>query len=272
MKFSEQFCVKLDTKVNLAGIDPNNTLDYHKKEPAELETANAVAHIAQMQYELYAENKQSLLVVLQAMDAGGKDGTINHVFAALNPQGCRTMSFKVPTANEAAHDFLWRCHNAAPRHGEVVIFNRSHYEDVLITRVHGQVSAAECSKRYKYINHFESLLADNRTRIVKLFLHIDAEEQLKRLTERVQDPEKQWKITLADFEERRFWPDYQQAFEDVFNACNTATAPWFIIPANKKWFRNLAVAKIIEEALMDMQIKLPEPSADLPEVRKLLKL
>lgn len=272
MNFSQQFIVPQGEKVSLESINPNQTLGFKKGKKALQETQETLAEIAQLQYNLYAESKQSLLVILQAMDAAGKDGTINHVFIALNPQGGRVASFKVPTPIEASHDFLWRCHKEAPKHGEIVIFNRSHYEDILVYKVHNLIDKEECNKRFQHINNFEELLADNHTKIVKFFLHINQEEQLERFQQRIYDPAKQWKIALADYQERQYWSSYQQTYEEIFAKCNSKEAPWYIIPANKKWFRNLAVAKIIAETLREMSIELPPPSPDLEQVKKLLKM
>jgi len=225
--------------------------------------------IARLQNDLYFENRQSLLIVLQALDAGGKDGTINNVFSAMNPQGCRVQSFKTPTPLEQAHDFLWRVHSVAPRTGEVVIFNRSYYESVLVEKVHKYASAREIEFRYGAINHFEELLCFHRTRIVKFYLHISKAEQLRRFVRRLKSPEKHWKISANDYPERKFWDDYIAAFEAALTHCSTSIAPWFIIPADNKTFRNLAVSEIILRTLDDMKIKVPEPSVDLQQTRKL---
>ena len=225
--------------------------------------------IARLQNDLYFENRQSLLIVLQALDAGGKDGTINNVFSAMNPQGCRVQSFKVPTPLEQAHDFLWRVHSVAPRTGEVVIFNRSYYESVLVEKVHHYASAREIEFRYGAINHFEELLSFHRTRIVKFYLHISKAEQLRRFVRRLKSPEKHWKISANDYPERKYWDDYIAAFEAALTRCSTAIAPWFVIPADSKTFRNLAVSEIILRTLEDMKIKIPKPSVDLEKTRKL---
>ncbi len=222
-----------------------------------------------LQYRLYAENRQSLLIVLQALDAGGKDGTINHVMATMNPQGCRVQAFKVPTPLEAAHDFLWREHCVAPRHGEVVIFNRSHYEDVLAGRVHGETDGKILKEHFQAINDFERLLHGNRTTIVKFFLHISKEEQLKRFGERLNDPAKHWKISESDYRERDFWDDYMEAFNDIFRHCSPETAPWFIIPADNKKFRNLAVSEILVQTLEHMNPVIPPATVDLEKIREL---
>jgi PPK2 family polyphosphate:nucleotide phosphotransferase len=197
------------------------------------------------------------------MDAGGKDGTIRHVMSGLNPQGCHVTSFKVPTEEELAHDYLWRVHRAVPAKGEIGIFNRSHYGDVLVVRVHNLVPRRVWSERYEQINGFEKILADNDVTIVKFFLHISKEEQKKRLQERLDDPAKHWKVSEADFEERRFWPDYIKAYEDALSKCSTPWAPWYVIPADHKWFRNLAVADILVSTLEDMDMRFPKSKLDL---------
>jgi PPK2 family polyphosphate:nucleotide phosphotransferase len=210
-----------------------------------------------LQAALYAEGKHSLLVVLQAMDAGGKDGTIRSVFAGVNPQGVRVASFKAPTANELAHDFLWRVHAQAPARGEITIFNRSHYEDVLVARVHELVPKAVWEGRYDHIRAFEALLHDAGTSIVKLMLHISPDEQRERLQERVDDPAKRWKFNLGDLEERKRWADYQQAFQDAITHTSTGDAPWHVIPADRNWYRDWAVLSILVDALERLDPQYP---------------
>jgi len=252
----------------LAYRDPGATgpnLDKHK---ARARLADLGARLRELQYLLYAEQQRSLLVVLQAMDAGGKDGTIRHVFACMNPQGVRVTPFRQPTATEAAHDFLWRIHRATPGRGEVAIFNRSHYEDVLIARVHKLVPRKVWQRRYRHINEFESLLADEGTVILKFFLHISAEEQWRRLRRRLDDPHRHWKISEADFSEHRYWDDYQQAYEDALAKCSTEAAPWYVIPANHKWYRNLVVSRILVEHLESLHLRFPEPRVDIASLRK----
>ncbi len=268
MQWSEKFMVRSDKKLKMDKIDPDCTWHCESKDWAAKEVAKLTERMKILQAELYAENRQSLLIVLQAMDAGGKDGTVNHVFAPLNPQGCRVQSFKVPSSLEAAHDFLWRVHAVVPKKGEVVIFNRSHYEDVLVTRVHGLVDKKECFERYNEINNFESLLARNNTRIVKFYLHISNDEQLARFIDRLDNPEKNWKISPNDYKERDYWNDYMTAFEDTLNNCSTEHAPWFVIPANHKYYRDLAIASIMVEVMESMKIKMPAPQVDIPSVRK----
>ena len=251
----------------MAKRDPSATPGLDGKSAAAEQLARNLERLAELQYRFYAEGKRSLLIVLQAMDAGGKDGTIRHVMGALNPQSCRVTSFKVPSAEERAHDFLWRIHQAVPGKGEIGIFNRSHYEDVLIVRVHQLVPPALWAARYDQINRFERHLADNGTTILKFFLHISKDEQRARLQARLDDPAKKWKITAADVAERRFWNDYTAAYEEALSRCSTAWAPWFVIPANKKWFRNLAVSAILVEALEKLNPQFPKPAAGIARLK-----
>ncbi len=268
-RFYERYRVPVGEPARLAERDPNDKLDFTDKTAALEQLARNNHRIARLQNELFSENRQSLLIVLQALDAGGKDGTINNVFAAMNPQGCRVQSFKTPTPLEQSHDFLWRVHNVAPRTGEVVIFNRSYYEAVLVERVHKFASPEELDYRYGAINRFEEQLAHYHTRIVKFFLHIDKDEQLKRFLRRLKSPEKHWKISATDYRERQYWDEYMGAFEVALSRCSTEQAPWFVIPGNCKWFRNLVISQIILQTLESMKIKLPEPSVDLQETRRL---
>jgi PPK2 family polyphosphate:nucleotide phosphotransferase len=202
------------------------------------------------------------------MDAGGKDGTIKHVFSGVNPQGVDVASFKQPTPLELAHDFLWRVHPHAPKAGEIIIFNRSHYEDVLVTRVHKQIDKATCARRYGHICDFEALLAQSGTTVLKFFLHISKEEQLARFAQRVDDPGRNWKISESDYSERELWDDYVDAYEDAIRATSTDQAPWYIIPSNHKWFRNLAVSQIIADSMADLSLAFPAPSVSLADVRR----
>jgi PPK2 family polyphosphate:nucleotide phosphotransferase len=212
-----------------------------------------------------------VLVVLQGMDTSGKDGTIRHVMTGASPQSCKVTSFKQPTSHELAHDFLWRVHQAVPEKGNIGIFNRSHYEDVLVVRVHKLVPKKIWAARYDEINRFEKYLAENGTTILKFFLHISKDEQKRRIEERIANPTKHWKLSPADIEERQYWDDYTEAYEDAISRCSTKYAPWFIIPANHKWFRNLAVSKILVEALEKMNPKYPTLELDIARMKRLLK-
>jgi len=269
MNYRERFIVKPGSKVDLDQIDPgfSGGDDTRHKEALD-QIDKDRTRLTELQYLMYAANRQSLLVVLQALDAGGKDGTVNHVLSAMNPQGCSVASFKAPTPEELAHDFLWRIHPHTPGKGRIAVFNRSHYEDVLIVRVHDLVPKAVWSGRYDLINAFETGLAANNTTILKFFLHISKEEQLERFKQRLDDPAKNWKISESDYTERERWDDYRTAIEEALSKCSTAEAPWFVIPANHKWFRNLAVARIIVETLEELDMKMPEATVDLAEIRR----
>ena len=268
MNYIHKFRVEPDSKVDLGEVDASfkDEHESHEKALPEIEAFNLKLH--DLQYLMYAEGERSLLICLQGRDAAGKDGTINHVLSAMNPQGCRVTGFKVPSKEEAAHDFLWRYHKAAPEKGHVAIFNRSHYEDVLVVRVHDMVPKKVWSRRYAHINNFEKMLYDNGTQILKFYMHIDAEEQLKRFKKRIVDPARHWKISDGDYAERPFWDAYTGAFEDALSKCSTRHAPWFIIPANHKWFRNLAISRIISETLESLNMKFPEPTVDIDEIKK----
>ncbi|HBE72603.1 MAG TPA: polyphosphate kinase, partial [candidate division Zixibacteria bacterium] len=218
--------------------------------------------LAKLQYLLYAENKHALLVILQGMDACGKDGTVRHVMHGVNPQACRVTSFKAPTSQELDHDFLWRIHQHVPPKGEIGIFNRSQYEDVLIVRVKNLVPKEVWARRYKQINQFERILARNGVTILKFFLHISKDEQKRRLQERLADPTKNWKMNPDDLKERARWDEYQKAYEAALSECGTKWAPWHVIPADKKWFRNLAVSQAIIETLEGLRMKFPKPDYD----------
>ncbi len=253
----EQACpryrVKPGKRFSLTDVDPNESEHYRKKRGVEGEIEAQRKRISGLQERLYAENKKGLLIVLQAMDTGGKDGTIKHVFRGVNPQGCRVSSFKTPSAEEANHDFLWRYHKSVPARGRIGIFNRSHYEDVLIVRVKDLVPADVWRPRYGLINDFEKSLASSGITVLKFFLHISKDEQKRRLQSRLDDPEKRWKFSSSDLKERGFWDDYQRAFEDTINECSTEHAPWFVVPANKKWYRNLVVARVIADTLVSVK-------------------
>lgn len=266
-KFTKQLIVRPGEKVHLSKYDPGDTLGWHKGHKMESGLEGAIQRIDNLQYRFSAERKHALLIVLQGLDTAGKDGTIRHVMSGMNPQGCKVTSFKVPTTEEAAHDFLWRIHKSVPERGEIGIFNRSQYEDVLVVRVHKLVPKEVWSKRYDQINEFESILAANGTRIVKFFLHISKDEQKQRLLQRIDDPDRNWKLSEADFHERKFWDDYTNAYEHVLTKCSTTDAPWFIIPANKKWFRNLAVSHIIAETLEDMDPQFPPPTVNVSKLK-----
>ena len=241
--------VRGERRIKLADFDPGEDAGLTRNE-AEAKTAQIIGELIELQELLYAVRLQSLLVVLQGRDTSGKDGTIRHVTGPLNSQSCAVSSFKVPTEEELAHDFLWRVHAQTPIAGHIKLFNRSHYEDVLVVRVHELMPKQTWRSRYEHINAFEKLVADSATIILKFYLHISKDEQERRLLDREKDPLKSWKLSVADWKEREYWDDYTEAYEDVLNRCSTRYAPWFIVPADKKWFRNLAVAQTMRDALM----------------------
>ena len=267
MAKSSPYLVEPDSKIKLSNYDPDDTGDLNSKSKADKLLEQHREKLSTLQDLMYAEAKHSLLVVLQAMDAAGKDGTIRHIFTGVNPQGCQVTSFKKPTLEELKHDFLWRVHRATPARGMIGIFNRSHYEDVLVVRVHGNLSKNELKNRFQAINHFEDLLVENGTNILKFFLHISKDEQKRRLEERIQDQLKNWKISEADFSERRYWNDYMDAYQDALSHCSTKRAPWYVIPAEKKWFRNLAVSQIIVDRMKGLKMEYPPPKVDLAKLR-----
>ena len=271
MNYRKKFAVEPGGKVRLDDVDPSYTGKHENEDDAKGAVAKDRERLGDLQYRLYAENRRSLLVVLQALDAGGKDGTVRHVFGALNPQGAAAHAFKVPTAEEAAHDFLWRAHKVTPAHGQITIFNRSYYEDVLVTRVHGLVSKDVVAQRFDRIVEFEKNLAQAGTTILKFYLHISAGEQLRRFQQRLDDRRRQWKISESDYGERPYWNDYRKAYEDVFENTSTHRAPWYVIPANHKWFRNFAVARIVGDTLEEMDPQYPPPSVDVEQMRAKLR-
>jgi PPK2 family polyphosphate:nucleotide phosphotransferase len=261
------FLIKPGKKVRLDKISTADTKPFKGKEDAEKASAKNLEKLDKLQDVLYAEAKQSLLVVLQAIDAGGKDGTIEHIFSGVNPQGCQVASFKVPSTTEKAHDFLWRYHAATPARGMIGIFNRSHYESVLVERVREFAPKPVWKKRYDHINHFEQMLADEGTTILKFYLHISKKEQAERLQARLDDPKKNWKFNPSDLEERKLWDDYRDAFDDAIEKCSTEAGPWYVIPSDHKWFRNWAISDIIVRTLEAMNPKYPKPAANLSQYK-----
>ena len=263
----DRYRVKPGDKVDLTNWDPNDKTVFPMGKKGGKEQLNQLNNeLESLQELLYAEGKHKVLIVLQAMDTGGKDGVIRHVFDGVNPQGVKVASFKAPTRVELAHDYLWRVHQHTPGKGEIAIFNRSHYEDVLVVRVHNLVPEAVWSKRYQHIVDFEKLLADEGTTILKFYLHINKEEQKERLQARLDEPHKNWKFSLGDLEERKLWNDYTAAFETALEKTSTETAPWYVIPANRKWYRNLLISSIIIEKLKSLNMNFPEAEDDLSGV------
>ncbi len=262
-----RYKIKPNQKINLEDWDPNDTSEFDggkhdgKDRLEELNT-----QLEELQELLWAEHKHKVLVVLQALDTGGKDGTIRHVFEGVNPQGVRVANFKVPTPEELAHDYLWRVHKQTPGSGEMVIFNRSHYEDVLVVRVHNLVPEQVWSRRYAQINAFERMLAEEGTTVVKFYLHIDLQEQKERLQARLDEHDKRWKFSLGDLKERALWPEYQKAYEAVLSKTSTKYAPWYLVPANKKWYRNLVIANVLIDTLKGLKMSYPQPEEGLDDV------
>ncbi len=254
---------KVVKKIRLDEWDPQEHAAFDgSKKDSKKELKDINAQFAALQEKLWAEQKRKILIVLQAMDAGGKDGTIRKVFAVANPQGVRVANFKVPSKIELAHDYLWRIHRQTPAKGEIVIFNRSHYEDVLVVRVNRLVPKSVWKKRYRHINEFERLLADEGTIIFKFFLYISKDEQKERLQARLDNSEKRWKFNPGDLEQRKLWDQYISAYEDMLNHTSTECAPWYIIPANRKWYRNWLIGTIVNSKLQDLNMELPVPDLD----------
>jgi PPK2 family polyphosphate:nucleotide phosphotransferase len=263
MDIAKQCMVKPGSKLRLKDRDPADTFGIHRDNKAH---EKMVGRLRELQHLLYADKRYALLIVLQALDAGGKDGTIRHVMSGVNPQGCDVTSFKGPSNMELAHDYLWRVHQAVPQLGKIGIFNRSHYEDVLIVRVHRLAPEEVWSKRYRQINDFERMLTENGVTILKFFLHISKEEQRRRFEARMQDTSRNWKLSLPDFEERQHWNEYQEAYEDALRKCSTERAPWYVIPSDRKWLRNHIIAELIVRALDNMKLKYPAPTVDISKV------
>lgn len=260
----KQYRVKPGSKVDLGKIDPGSTAEFKgKKADAEKELQGLTGRLEVLQETLWAEHEHKVLIVLQGLDTSGKDGTISHVFEGVNPLGVRVAAFKAPTPEELDHDFLWRVHPKVPGRGEIAIFNRSHYEDVLVARVRALVSRDVWQKRYQQINDFERLLAETGTTILKFFLYISKDEQKRRLQARLDDPQKRWKFRKGDLAERAFWDDYIEAYEDALSRTSHKWAPWYIVPADKKWFRNLVIATVLVRTLEGLDLKIPEPEEDL---------
>ena len=263
--------IKPNIKVKITNHDPKEKTCFDKtKREGKIELIKLNQRLAALQEQLFAEHKNQLLIVLQAMDTGGKDGVIRNVFDGVNPQGVKVASFKVPTQLELDHDYLWRIHQQVPGRGEIVIFNRSHYEDVLIVRVHNLVDEKIWKKRFEQINQFEKMLADEGATIVKFFLNISYDEQRKRLLDRIIEKDKNWKFNPGDLKERNLWGDYMQAYEDVLSKTSTSWAPWYIIPSDRKWYRNIIINKILVDVLENMKMKYPEPEENLENFRTIL--
>jgi PPK2 family polyphosphate:nucleotide phosphotransferase len=259
--------IKPGTKVKLKDYDPDDTGDFRSEEEVEGPLHDYLAELDKLQRLLYAENKRALLIVLQGMDTSGKDGTVRKVMSGLTPLGVEVKAFKAPNDEELSHDFLWRVHRAVPPRGYIGIFNRSHYEDVLVVRVRELVPRKVWKGRYEQINQFEKMLVKNNVVILKFFLHISRDQQRQRLEARLTDPTRYWKFSLKDVEERRYWSAYRKAYETALTRCSTGWAPWYVVPANHKWYRNLVVARVVVETLRGLDMKYPEPAIDLSRVK-----
>jgi len=263
----ERYRVKPGVQVKLAEWDPSDYSEFDEgKKKGKAKLDELTDQLEELQELLYAEGKHKLLVVLQGTDTAGKDGVIRHVFDGVNPQGVKVASFKVPTPQELSRDYLWRIHQHTPARGEIVIFNRSHYEDVLVVRVHELVPQEVWSRRYEHINAFEKMLADEGVTILKFFLHIDMDEQKERLQARLDDPTKHWKFSTGDLAERKLWDEYVAAYEEMLSRTSTAYAPWYVVPSNRKWYRNLVISTTIIQALEDLEMDFPPAEEGLDEV------
>ena len=254
-------------KINLSKWKTDDTGEFKEKDDALPAIEKNLHKLRRLQLKIYAQSKHALLIVIQAMDTGGKDGAIKHVFSGVNPQGCDVTSFKRPSDLEVAHDFLWRIHTATPRKGMIGIFNRSHYESVLVERVHTLVPKSVWSCRYDHINNFEQLLTDEGTTVIKFFLHISKEEQKRRLEERLKESKKNWKFDHNDLHERKFWNEYRAAYEDAIEKCSTRDAPWHIVPSDHKWFRNWVISDTVVRTMEKMKLEFPEPPDSIEGVK-----
>jgi PPK2 family polyphosphate:nucleotide phosphotransferase len=267
MKINSPHLIKPHARVRLDKISSSNIGDYKSEEAAKAISANHCDALDHLQDVFYASQSRALLIVLQGMDTAGKDGTISHIFSGVNPQGCDVAAFKVPTPLEARHDFLWRVHAQVPPRGMIGIFNRSHYEDVLSPRVHKLISGKVVKSRLDDINEFEDFLADNDVLILKFYLHISREEQTRRLQARIDNKKKHWKLSDADLKERRFWPDYIDAYNDILSSTSRKHAPWFVIPSDHKWYRNIAISSVIVDLMQSLKLKFPQPTLDVSKIK-----
>jgi PPK2 family polyphosphate:nucleotide phosphotransferase len=266
MKIKSPWLIPPRHKVRLSGLETSADGGFKSQEAAAAVTQKNLRKLAELQEVLYAGQQHALLIVLQGMDTAGKDGTISHIFDGVNAQGCQVASFKVPTPLEARHDFLWRCHAQVPACGMIGVFNRSHYEQVLSPRVHKHITSKQVRKSLEDIDAFEQTLVDNGTVILKFFLHISHDEQTRRLQARIDDPKKHWKLSAADFKERQFWDAYQKAYQDILAHTSHKHAPWFAIPSDHKWFRNLAISQILVDTLKSLHLRYPAPTVDVSQL------
>jgi PPK2 family polyphosphate:nucleotide phosphotransferase len=267
MKLKSPYLVKPHTSVRLSRLSASETGHLKTEKAADSILARHCGQLDKLQEVFYGSQQKALLIVLQCMDTAGKEGTIRHIFSGVNPQGCNVTAFKVPTPLEARHDFLWRAHAAVPPKGMIGIFNRSHYEDVLSPRVHKLISGKVVKRRFEDINGFEDMLVDNGVVILKFFLHISHEEQTRRLQSRIDTPDKHWKLSEGDFHERQFWPQYTEAYEAILSATSRKHAPWFVIPSDHKWNRNVAISQIILDTMQGLKLKYPDPTFDPSQIK-----
>ncbi|HEY6374635.1 MAG TPA: polyphosphate kinase 2 family protein [Edaphobacter sp.] len=267
MKLKSPYLIKPHAAVKLSRLSTTETGGFDSHGAAEAVLVKHREQLANLQELFYASQKKALLIVLQGMDTAGKDGTISHIFSGINPQGCDVAAFKVPTPLEARHDFLWRIHAQIPARGMIQIFNRSHYEDVLVPRVHKLISSKTIRRRLEDINEFEAMLFDNDVITLKFFLHISREEQTARLKSRIDDPDKHWKLAESDLKEREFWPQYEEAYNDLIPATSKKHAPWFIIPSDHKWYRNVAISQILVDAMKSLKLEYPPPTMDPTKIK-----
>lgn len=266
----KRYMIKDTSGTRLKDLDPDERGEFKSKEEAEAKMEKLKKRLAELQDILFAQKKHSLLVILQGMDSSGKDGTVKHIFSGINPQGFTVTSFKKPSLEEEAHDFLWRVHMKTPPKGYIAAFNRSHYEDVLVPRVHGSLKKEDAKRRFRYIRQFEEMLAEEGTTVIKLFLHISKEKQLEKIQERLDDPAKHWKFDASDLQEREFWDDYQQAYEDVFEESSIEKAPWYWIPANHRWYRNYLALAIVVKTLEGLDLSYPKLNTPTPDISELI--
>jgi PPK2 family polyphosphate:nucleotide phosphotransferase len=269
---SKAYRLPRDKKIKLSDYNSDSTGSISNKEEIADHYEKLKEQLTELQDKLFAEKKYSLLIIFQGMDCSGKDGVIKKVLSGVNPQGFKVTSFKQPTTEESSHDFLWRAHKETPGRGFITAFNRSYYEDVLITRVHKQIDAAEADRRFKHIKHFEKLMSDHDTIVLKIFLHISKDFQIDKIEERLKDPAKKWKFDPSDMLERNYWDDYQRAYEDVFTNSGTKEAPWYLVPANNRWFRDYAVLKIVVDTLKSLPLAYPEPNIPMEDLIRLMPI
>jgi len=267
MKLKSPYLVKPHAKIRLSRLATDETGSFKHEDAAKAVLDRHRQELAGLQEILYASRQKALLIVLQGMDTAGKDGTISHIFSTVNPQGCDVASFREPTPEESQHDFLWRIHAQVPRHGMIKIFIRSHYEDILVPHVHKLISGKKLEEHVEDILGFESMLHNNDVVILKFFLHISAEEQTRRLQSRIDTPNKQWKLSASDFREREFWTRYEETYDHILGATSRRHAPWFVIPSDYKWYRNVAISRILVEAMKGLKLKYPEPSLDPSKIK-----